>query len=137
MWNTNTPTHAMRPPSESWPSMNIYFWKEDINHFQRVSTQIIRYINLLFTCLVTVTVARFNFLKFYFKSSVFLPTDWRLVAKCCTMNVSKSGQKYMIGYTCFSNSNMRRVRDAMAAAEYSKMQLEVVVILTAYGELQE
>lgn len=115
--------------------MNIYFWKEDINHFQRVSTQIIRYINLLFTCLVTVTVARFNFFEFYFKSSVFLPTDWRLVAKCCTMNVSKSGQKYMIGYTCFSNSNMRRVRDVMAAAEYSKMQLEVVVILTVYGEV--
>lgn len=95
--------------------MNIYFWKEVINHFQRVSTQIIRYINLIFTCLVTVIVARFDFFffPFSFKSSVFLPTDWRLVAKCCTMNVSKSGQKYMIGYTCFSNSNMRRGRDVM------------------------
>lgn len=44
------------------------------------------------------------------------------------MDASKSGQKYMIAYTCFSHSNMRRVRDAMTAAEDSKIQLGVVVV---------
>lgn len=42
--------------------MNIYFWKEVTNHFQRVSTQIIRYVNLILLSFSdTVVVARYAF----------------------------------------------------------------------------
>lgn len=49
--------------------MNIYFWKEVTNRFQRVSTQII-YVNLILLSFSdTVVVARF------FLSSILFPTD--------------------------------------------------------------
>ena len=53
--------------------MNIYFWKEVTNRFQRVSTQIIRYVNLILLSFSdTVVAARY---VLFFNPLFCFPTD--------------------------------------------------------------
>ena len=77
-------------------NMNIYFWKEVTNRFQRVSTQIIRYVNLIFTFFFGYSrCCKVCFLFFFFKSSILFSywqtEDW-WTKGCCAMTERASNQ---------------------------------------------